>query len=105
MGTVWELGNDRLPSEPNEAYYRRLEELTAAPGAPEVFYAGETVAGLRVRVGQLTINPQKPPWGRGAIVFRVESRDAALAWVDAPAYTAFRSETAEDVVMLLEAGF
>ncbi len=30
MGIAWEASNDQLESDPNEAYYRRLEELTAA---------------------------------------------------------------------------
>lgn len=81
-----------------------IQALAGAPGAPEILYAGENAAELRVIVGELSLNPQKPPWGRGAIVFRVASRDAALAWLDAPAYTGFRGETAEDVIVLLAAG-
>ncbi len=50
------------------------------------------------------MNPQKQPWGRGAIVFRVASRDAAVAWLADPTFTSFRSETAEDVIVLLQAG-
>ncbi len=29
MSMVWEAGNKRLESDPNEAYHQRLEELTA----------------------------------------------------------------------------
>lgn len=67
-------------------------------------YAAENVAELRVRIGALSVNPQNPPWGRGAIVFRVASRDVAVAWVANPAYPSFRRETAEDVIVLLQAG-
>jgi hypothetical protein len=81
-----------------------IQKLAGARGAPAVFYAAENVAELRVRIGSLSVNPQKPPWGRGAIVFRVASRDAAVAWIANRAYTSFRRETAEDVIVLLQAG-
>jgi hypothetical protein len=82
---------------------RSVRRLAAARRAPEVFYA-ENVAELRILVGAASVNPQKVPWGRGAIVFRVASRDAAIAWVADRAYASFRRDTAEDVIVLLEAG-
>lgn len=78
--------------------------LADAPGAPELWYAGETVAEFRIHVGTISLSPQKPPWGRGTIVFRVPSRDAAVAWVDDPAYRDFRAQTLEDVIVLLQGG-
>ncbi len=30
MSVMWEVSHDRIQGDPNEAYYRRLEELTAA---------------------------------------------------------------------------
>jgi len=61
-----------------------IRKLAGARGAPEVFYAAENVAELRVLIGTLSVNPQNPPWGRGVIVFRVASRDAAVAWIAKP---------------------
>ena len=81
-----------------------LAALTGAPGAPEVFYAGENEAEFRIQLGALRINPQKPPWGRGTVVFEVPSRDAAIAWFADPAFTSFLGETTEDVVILVEPG-
>jgi hypothetical protein len=83
---------------------RSIRALARTRGAPEVFYAAENVAELRVLLGTVSVNPQKPPWGRGAIVFRVASRDAAVAWLADRAYGDFRRETAEDVIVLVEAG-
>ena len=83
---------------------RRIRKLAANHRAPEVFYAAENVAELRVLIGSVAVNPQNPPWGRGVIVFHIPSRDAAVAWIGSPAYTSFRRETAEDVIVLLEAG-
>jgi hypothetical protein len=48
--------------------------------------------------------PRCSPWGRGVIVFRVASRDAAVAWIVGSAYTNFRRGTAEDVIVLLQGG-
>jgi hypothetical protein len=83
---------------------RSVRALARTRGAPEVFYAGENVAELRVLLGAASVNPQKPPWGRGVIVFRVPSRDAAVAWLAAAAFADFRRESAEDVIVLLQAG-
>ncbi len=83
---------------------RSVRKLARAHRAPEVFYAAENVAELRVLIGSLSVNPQKPPWGRGVIVFRVPSRDVAVTWVADPAYSSFRRTTAEDVIVLLQAG-
>ena len=82
----------------------RMRKLADARGAPDVFYAAENVAELRVRIGMLSVNPQNPPWGRGIIVFRVASRDAAVAWIASAAYSGFRRETADDVIVLLQGG-
>jgi hypothetical protein len=94
-------GQDLYESEDLD---RGIRKLAGAPGAPEVFYAAENVAELRVRIGTLSVNPQNPPWGRGVIVFRVASRDAAVAWIVNSAYANFRRRTAEDVIVLLQGG-
>ncbi len=82
-----------------------LLALASTPGAPEMIYAGELVADFRVLLGNQDLNTQTPPWGQGAVVYQVASRDAALAWLSDPAFTTFRQDTADDVLVLLEDAF
>jgi len=41
---------------------------------------------------------------RGAAVYRVPSRENAIAWLSDPAFTDFRRQTGEDVIVLVQAG-
>ena len=81
-----------------------IRALAGENATPEMIYAGELVAVLRVLVGDVNVNLQSRPWGQGAMVFRVSSREGALKWLSDPTFLQFRTQTAEDVIVLLEAG-
>lgn len=78
--------------------------LDSVENAPEIVYAGDLVAELRVIVGGLAINPQKPLWGRGVVLYRIGDRESARRWISDPAFAGFRRETREDVLALIEYG-
>lgn len=78
--------------------------LGTVDSAPEIKYAGDLVAEMRVVSGDLVVNPMKPLWGRGVTLFRVADREGALRWISDPAFVEFRAETKEDVLVLLGYG-
>ena len=81
-----------------------IRALAGAANAPEMVYGGRLVARFRTILRGANLNTQNPPWGEGTALFRVDSEEAARAWVNSEVFRGFRNNTDEDVLVLLGNG-
>lgn len=81
-----------------------VETLATDLATGEVAYAGEVAGILEIVNDGVALNPQNPPWGRGAVLFSLESVDDVDDLLADSALVAFRPDTSQDVLALVDGG-